>query len=65
MLYKGDKGVNDAARPFESGPDEAERHLTSSLPWIFDRPERMTDCPLKSLLYLSLPPTRGDLTQGH
>ena len=36
MLYKGDKGVSDAAHPLEGGPVEARGLLTSSLPLIFD-----------------------------
>ena len=31
MLYNGDKGVNDAARPPEGGPAQAGGHTTSSL----------------------------------
>ena len=31
MLYKGDKGVNVAARPPEGGPTEAQGHTASSL----------------------------------
>ena len=47
MLYKGDKGISDAARPPEGGPAEAEG--LSSLPWNIDCSERMPDSPLKSL----------------
>ena len=32
MLYKGDKGVYDVARPAKGGPDEAGGLLVSSLP---------------------------------
>ena len=32
MLYKGDKGFNDAARPPEGGPAEAGALSASSLP---------------------------------
>ena len=32
MLYKGDKGVNDAARPPEGGPAEVGGLSASSLP---------------------------------
>ena len=48
MLYKGDKGVNDAARPPEGGLAEAGGLSTSSLPWSIDRPVRMPDSPLNS-----------------
>ena len=34
MLYKGDKGVNDAARPPEGSPAQAEGLLPSSLPLL-------------------------------
>ena len=34
MLYKGDKDVNDAARPAESGPAEAGSFTASSLPLL-------------------------------
>ena len=34
MLYKGDKGLNDAARPPESGQDEAGDFSASSLPLL-------------------------------
>ena len=50
MLYKGDKGVTDAARPPEHGPAEAGGISTSSLPVMFDaRPVRMPDGPAKKL----------------
>ena len=49
MLYKGDKGVNDAARPPAGGPAEAGVFSALSLPWSIDRPTWMPDSPLKSL----------------
>ena len=36
MLYKGDKDVNDAARPPEGSPAETRDLLASSLPWSID-----------------------------
>ena len=56
MLYKGDKGVNDAAHPPEGGSAETRGLLTSNLPLNIDRPARVPDNPLKSL-YLFLPTT--------
>ena len=48
VLYKGDKGVNDAASPLEGGPAEVGGLLVSSLPVNIDRPARMADSTLKS-----------------
>ena len=45
VLYKG---VNDAVRPPEGGPAEAEVLLASSLLLSIDRPARVPDSPLKS-----------------
>ena len=43
-LYKGDKGVSDAAHPPEGGPAETRGLSASNLPLIFDtRPARMPD----------------------
>ena len=45
-IYKGDKGVSDAAHPPEGGPAEAGGLSTSILPFIFDtRPVRIPDSP--------------------
>ena len=38
VLYKGDKGVNDAARPPKGGPAEAGDLSASSLPWNITPP---------------------------
>ena len=38
MLYKGDKGVNNAARPPEGSPAEVGGLSASSLPWNIDCP---------------------------
>ena len=46
VLYKGDKGVNDAARPPECGPAEAGSLPASSLPWSIDCLAWMPDSPL-------------------
>ena len=48
MLYKSDKGVNNATRPSEDGLAEARGLSASSLPWNFNRPARMPDSLLKS-----------------
>ena len=70
MLSKGVKGVNNADRQTEDGPADARDLSASSLPLNIDRPERMPYSSLKSLCtknlgwYLSLPPTREDMTQG-
>ena len=43
VLFKGDKGINDAAHPSEGGPAEAGGLSASSLPLGIDRPARMLD----------------------
>ena len=43
VLYKGDKGVNVAARQHEGGPAEAGGLSVPSLPWSINRPARMPD----------------------
>ena len=49
MLQKGDKGVNVAARPPESGPAEAECRSALNLPLIsIPHPARMPDGPAKA-----------------
>ena len=48
MLYKGDQGDNDVARPLEGGPVEAGGLSLSGQPWRIDRPVRMPDSPLNS-----------------
>ena len=49
VLYKDDKGVNNAARPLEGDPAEAGYPSTSNLKWSIDRPARMLNSPLRSL----------------
>ena len=48
ILYKGNKGVNDAARPPKGGPVEAGSLSATSLPWGIDRTTQMQDSPLNS-----------------
>ena len=48
VLYKGDEGVSDAARPPEGDPTEVGGLSASSLPWSIDRPAWMQDSPLNS-----------------
>ena len=48
VLYKGDRGVSDAARPPEGGLAEAVDLSASSLPGSIDRPARTPDRPLNS-----------------
>ena len=48
-LYKGDKGVNNAARPPECDPTEVWGLSASSLTFNIDRPAWIPKSPLKSL----------------
>ena len=53
MLYKGEKGVNVAARPPEGGPAEVEVLSPSGLPLIsISIPARMPDGPAKARKYI-------------
>ena len=69
MLYKDDKCANDATRPSEGGPGEVGGLLASSLPLLDNAGCWKSQQQINAVgfvhwaQYLSLLPTRQDVTQ--